>query len=163
MTRKVLVGMVLFGLTQGFYGCAGSTTSPTSSPPQTTPAAGTPPGAFYGPGYALVGVTLYGAVSEVTAAGQSPLGGVTVYCDACGAFGHTAARTDENGYYSFNGDLASGGGVWLSGAATPVNVEKEGYQDPPGLPRSSTLPSGPGWREIRISGDTRFDVQLIRR
>ena len=39
-----------------------------------------------------------------------------------------------------------------------------GYADPDGLPKP-TPPNyeGPSWREVVISGDTRWDVQLVRR
>ena len=169
MTTRTRVGVVLLALAQGLSGCGGSGSSPTplapspvsqqGVPPQATPL----PGFFYGGGYTLKGVTLFGVVSEATPTGQAPIADVSVYCDACGAFGHTWTKTDANGYYSFSGDLDSGGGVWLSGTPTPLKVEKEGYQDPPGLPSSARLPSGPGWREVLINGDTRLDIQLVRR
>ncbi len=66
-------------------------------------------------------------------------------------------NTDKDGFYSFKG-------VWLSsGIATPLRVAKDGYQDPAGLPPRTTMPLGPGWREVLINGDTRFDMQLVRR
>lgn len=161
MTDRTLTAVVLL-LAHGLAGCAGSAASPT--PPGPVPQASAPPsGLSYVDGYTLVGVSLFGMVSETTAAGLTPLAAVTVYCDSCGAFGHTWTKTDTNGYYSFSGDLASGGGLWLSGAPTPLWVEKDGYQDPPELARSPTLPSGPGWREVRITTDTRFDIQLVPR
>jgi Carboxypeptidase regulatory-like domain len=40
--------------------------------------------------------TLSGVVYEVTPAGQAPIADVSVYCDSCGEFGHTFARTDAN-------------------------------------------------------------------
>jgi hypothetical protein len=44
--------------------------------------------------------------------------------------------------------------VWLSaGIRTPVSVRADGYQDPPGL----------GGRYVLINGDTRYDMQMIRR
>ena len=68
---------------------------------------------------------------------------------------HTWATADANGFYSFSGDLANGGGVWLSaGLRTPVSVQANGYQDPPWLGSE---------RYVLINGDTRFDMQLIRR
>ena len=72
--------------------------------------------------------------------------------------------TDENGFYHFSGDLASGGGVWMTpGIPTPIAVGgsfNKDYEDPPGLPPSRM---GSGWREVLIDGDTSFDIELVRR
>ena len=164
MTRRTLSGIVPLMLALGAVGCSGSTVPTSMTAPSPTSAQAAPPsGWVYGTGFTLTGVSLFGVVSEPTPNGQAPIAGVMVYCDVCGEFGHTAVTTDANGYYSFNGDLASGGGVWLSGPATALLVSKEGYQDPPGMTRPAPpLPSGPGWRAVLINGDTRFDTQLVR-
>ena len=70
---------------------------------------------------------------------------------------------DDNGFYHFSGDFASGGGVWVTpGIPTDILVGpyNKDYEDPPGLPPSRR---GPGWREVLIDGDTRFDIELVRR
>jgi hypothetical protein len=104
--------------------------------------------------------SLSGVVFEVTATGQVPIPGVSLYCDACGEFGHTAKTTDKDGFYSFSGDIAHGGGMWLPPSNTAyLIVQKEGYRDPPGLPRG---PVSQGWRDVTVKGDTRFDIQLVR-
>ena len=84
-----------------------------------------------------------------------PVADVSIYCDACGESGHSWLRSDVNGYYSFSGDLDAGGGIWLSTGPTLLLVAKEGFQDPPMV--------SPGRREVRIDGDTRFDIELVRR
>ena len=72
--------------------------------------------------------------------------------------------TDEDGFYSFPGEIAQGGGVWVSPILTTyLIVEKSGYQDPPGLPPPTWAVTTAGWRELRVSGETRFDTQLLRR
>jgi len=111
---------------------------------------------------------LTGLVYEITRAGPVGIAGASVYCEACDLQTHTWATADTNGFYSFSGDLARGGGVWLSsGILTAIGVEHRDYQDPPGLPPLRGplfhFPSGPGWREVLIEGDTRFDIQLVRR
>ena len=71
----------------------------------------------------IAGVALFGVVTKMTPAGPSPIAGMMVYCDQCGEFGHTTQFTDANGKYSFGGDVAAGGGVWLRGdAAVSLNV-----------------------------------------
>ena len=64
------------------------------------------------------------------------------------------------------GSYAFADGMWLLPfSAVPLHLEKEGYDDPPGLPapKSPYAGRGHGWREVMISGDTRFDMQLVRR
>jgi hypothetical protein len=102
--------------------------------------------------------TLSGVVFETTTTGRSPIEGVRVYCELCGAETHTDAYTDANGFYSFTG-------VWNAGVfPTSIWSVKEGYRDPEGLARP-TPPnaSGPGWREVMVNGDTRYDIELVRR
>ena len=173
---RALVALV-FVVLAGTSGCGGpassavvsSPTAPSPVPPPPTP--GAPcifPESFYGCGYARRGVSLTGVVYEVTEAGWAGIAGAHVYCEACGLMTHTWATADSNGFYSFSGDIASGGGVWVSpGFLTAIGVERAGYQDPPGLPPLRGplfhIPSGPGWREVLIDGDTRLDIQLVRR
>jgi hypothetical protein len=103
-------------------------------------------------------------VYESTPTGRVPIPGVRVYCELCGRDTHTFATADANGFYIFPGDLASGGGVWLSGGPTPVLVEDDGYRDPTGLPSfPGVCPPGFSCREVLINGDTRFDIELVRR
>jgi hypothetical protein len=113
-------------------------------------------------------VSLTGVVYEVTQTGPAGIAGALVYCEACGLLTHTWATADSNGFYRFSGDLANGGGVWLSpGFLTAILVQHTGYQDPPALPPLRGpifhIPDGPGWREVLIDGDTRFDIELARR
>jgi len=98
--------------------------------------------------------TLSGVVFELTATGQTPIEGVDVYCELCRAETHSWARTDSNGFYRFTG-------VWTtSDVRTSLWFGKKGYADPPGTP---PVFGEPGWRLVLVSGDTRFDVQLVRK
>jgi len=93
--------------------------------------------------------TLSGVAFEVTSAGQTPLEGVEVYCDGCGSpDGHTFAYTDKDGFYSFS---------WALNGATPLLVRKAGYDVLHGDG------SFPGRVTATVNGDTRFDLQLVRR
>jgi hypothetical protein len=153
------VGVALV-LALGLSGCGGSNvpTTPLAPSPQPPQANVSGP-----PGYTLTGVSLSGVVYESTATGRAPIARAVVYCEPCGEQTHTFAYADDNGFYHFSGDLGIGGGVWVRpGEPTPLAVGYYNldYQDPPGLPPSR---NGSGWREVLIDGDTRFDIELVRR
>jgi hypothetical protein len=151
----------------GFSGCGGSDSpitplSPSPLPPQAVVPAPAP-GSLFPPGHSLRGVSLSGIVYELTATRRTPIAGAVVYCEPCGLETHTFATADADGYYHFSGDLSSGGGVWVApGVPTPIAVGyyNKDYEDPPGLP---AMRQGPGWREVLVDGDTRFDIELVRR
>jgi hypothetical protein len=96
--------------------------------------------------------TLSGIVSEVTAAGSVPAEGVQLYCDSCGSpDGHTFTSSDANGFYTF---------AWARNGVHPLLVWKDGYLviDP-----SGALVDGTAVKNATVDGDTRFDIQLVRR
>jgi hypothetical protein len=91
-------------------------------------------------------------VFEVTTTGKTPIKGVAVYCELCGEATHSWAFTDTSGIYSFTG-------VWTTaGFPTPVWFGKEGYSDP-------LADKASGQRQVMVNddGDTRFDVELVRK
>ena len=95
----------------------------------------------------VVTYTLTGVVSEMTETGLVPIEGVQLYCDGCGSeFGHTFMYTDSNGFYSFS---------WLYPGYQTLLVSKEGYRTPPG--------QTDGIFTMTVTGDTRLDIQLVRR
>lgn len=160
----VLMSVVVLAL--GMGGCGDSDSpamplTPSSLPPQAVVPSPSP-GAF-STAHTLRGVSLSGVVYELTPTGRIPIAGAVVYCEPCGAGTHTFATADGNGFYHFPGDVATGGGVWVApGVPTPLAVGyyNQGYEDPPGIPPT---PQGPGWRQVMIDGDTRFDIDLVRR
>jgi hypothetical protein len=162
MTRFALVG-ILWALATGVMGCSSSTSpsglpatmpSTSSAPTPTSPSRPAPTGPS--------GVALFGTVSERTPTGLKPLEGVLLYCDACGEFGHTFLTTDANGSYRFSGDLAHGGGIWLSDPIS-VLVQKAGYTVMGGVPiNSPSYPEG-FWVTVKMNGDTAFDIVLTAR
>jgi hypothetical protein len=98
--------------------------------------------------------TLSGVVFEVTATGETPIEGADVYCELCLAGTHSWALTDSNGFYSFTG-------VWTEpDVRTQLWFGKQGYTDPAGVP---LVFNQSGWRQVSVTGDTRFDVQLVRK
>ena len=91
--------------------------------------------------------TLSGVVFERAPTGTAPIEGVEVYCDGCGSpFGHTFAHTDADGIYRF---------AYTYSGTNPLQVGKPGYGDPVG--------ETPGRRQPMVTGNTRFDIELVRR
>jgi len=95
--------------------------------------------------------SLSGVVFEMTSAGVAPVEGVEVYCDSCGEYGHTSVHTDANGYY--NQTEAHTGN-------TALYIGKKGYDV---IGAIDTLSDGSGRRDVVVNGDTRFDIQVVRR
>lgn len=91
---------------------------------------------------------LSGMVYETTPDGRAPLDGVVLYCDGCGSpVGHTFVTTDANGLYRF---------AWTLNGKNWIQVHsKDGYRyagpiEPNGIP-------------VQVNGDTRFDIELVKR
>ena len=155
MRIRTSTGFLLLGLAVGVGGCESE--NPTSPSPAPAPSAfqqpvsaPTLPRAF--PPGVLSDYSLSGRVFEVTAAGETPIQGADVYCELCLEETHSWALTDSNGFYSFTG-------VWTQpNVRTQLWFGKEGYTDPPGVP---LVFNQSGWRQVLVSGDTRFDVQLV--
>ena len=91
---------------------------------------------------------LSGMVYETTPNGRVPLDGVVLYCDGCGSpVGHTFVTTDANGLYTF--EWTRNGKNWIQ------FISKEGYRyagpiEQLGIP-------------VNVDGNTRFDIELVRR
>lgn len=172
MTMRTVARVGLVGLAMVISSCSGGkvanpvapSTLPTQAriPSTPVPPSNAGPGAWLGGTYTLTAVSLYGLVYEETATGRVGIAGAAVYCEVCGEITHSWATADANGFYRFSSDLATGGGVWLRpGAVTVVGVQRDGYQDPPGVPLMFN--GRPGWRQVMVTADTRFDIQLDRR
>ena len=154
-TRNLVVGRFLM-LTLGLAGCAGSdspATPFTPSPQPTASAVPTPP-------TPTSDNVLSGVVFEVTSTGRTPVEGVTVYLLTCGAWNCPSAatasysvQTDKDGRYRidrvYSGDLNF---LW---------VRNEVYDLVNPMARG-TCPDGCD-RVVVVSGDTRLDIDLVRR
>ena len=153
MTIRTNTRVLILALAAGVAGCDGANspapTAPSAVQAPPAPPASTPPRAIFPPGV-LSAYTLSGVVVEVTPTGKKPIEGVAVYCELCGVETHSWAFTDSSGIYSFTG-------VWTTpGLPTPVSFGKEGYSDP-------LADKASGQRQVMVNGDTRFDVELVRK
>jgi hypothetical protein len=109
--------------------------------------------------------TLSGVVTEVTSIGIVPVEGMMLheyscedvspsppfFSDSCPVSVFQTTITDRRGHYSFSG--------LYSGRKNSIGVSDERFDDP------RTDPSGPegNGQNVTITGDTRLDLQLIRR
>ena len=157
MISRTNTWVLVWALATGVAGCDGATspapTAPSAVQAPLPPPAQTPARAVFPPGV-LSAYTLSGVVVEATTTGYTPIEGVDVYCELCGEETHSWSFTDSSGIYSFTG-------VWTTpGARTPVWFGKDGYADPPGVP---LFFNESGYRHVLIDGNTRFDVELVRR
>jgi hypothetical protein len=82
--------------------------------------------------------TLSGVVTEAMPAGPVPVAGVTVYRGV--TTGWRVTKTDKNGFYEIRG---------LFDGVEEVSTDMDGYE----TARSN----------VSIKGDTRFDIQIVRR
>lgn len=89
--------------------------------------------------------TLWGVVSEITSTGEVPLSDVEVYWSE-----YKGTMTDAKGEYRIDG---------MFGGTQPIWIEKDGYTFAIDIPHRLGEP----WRDVSVIGDTRFDVQLVRR
>ena len=96
----------------------------------------------------IASFVLSGMVYENTPAGRVPLEGVVLYCDGCGSpVGHTFVTTDANGLYRF---------AWtLNGWNYIQFISKDGYRYA-GPAEFFGIP-------VNVNGDTRFDIELVKR
>lgn len=136
----VTAGIVLAGCGSG----TGVPLTPVSATPVPVPVAA--------PAQPPVSYTLSGVVFESTASGRVAVEGVHVYCDGCGSpVGHTSVFTDRDGVYTFG---------WAFNGTLPLLVQKDGYTV---VGATDVLSNGMSRRSVTISGDTRFDIELVRR
>ena len=155
--RFVLAGVLLV-LVNGFVACDNATTTPPTAP--TPQAVLAPP-----PAASLTAVALFGRAIERTDAGDRPIAGVLLYCDACGQIGHTFLTTDSDGHYRFSGDLEHGGGIWISaGGPVQILVDKAGYTVPGGdaIPPNASYPEGYFVTVPRFNSDTEFNIVMTK-
>ena len=153
--RIALFTLVIVAAVSGCDSARPTPTAPTPDRPPVQPPNPDPP-------FHIAEVTLSGIVFENTPAGRRPIEGV----DVLNGEGESAT-TDADGFYSL-------GPVWVCPCAaqpgvaagmTFLWVRKDGYTDPSATPPSVFGPAAgsSGTRDVRIDGDTRFDIELVRR
>ena len=156
---RVLYGIVFLMLGGALSSCGKDQAQPSPISPSSVQPAPAPSPPIVDS--VLADATLSGMVYEVVTGSPVGIQGVSVYCEQCGESTHNLAYTDATGSYVFPH------GVWTEGRPTfPIRIwiTKDGYKDPDGLPKTTPPnPSGAGWREVVINGDTRFDAELVRR
>ena len=140
--------------------CGSATEVPTA--PSQTQLPVPPATANSDPAFHVTEATLSGVVFENTPSGRVPIQGVDVLNGEGGA-----TTTDAKGAYSLRPlwVCPCAAQPWVEAGTTFLWIRKEGYGDPAGTPasvfgRGTTLP---GTRDVKVEGDTRFDIELVRR
>lgn len=85
--------------------------------------------------------------------GRSPIGSPPFFPGTCPVNIYQTTTTDKRGFYSFSG-------LYL-GTKNVIGVSKVGFEDPSGSSESPEATEG--GQAVTIDGDTRFDIQLVRR
>ncbi len=167
MTNRTQTGLHLLILAATLSGCDGAPSPrPTPLPPQTPQTTGRGPDA-----YSVAAVILSGVVYEVTPAGRVPIEGVRIVSDFFHVFPTPDAVTDSEGFFSFKRVWVCpcSWAPWVGAGITSILVEKDGYEIPAGQPASTfgrlnhDVRPDLRLRDVPIDGDTRFDVELVRR
>lgn len=158
---KLKADTVLFTLVvaAAFAACNAAHPSPTG-PTSERPTAQPPIDGNSNPAFHVAEVTLSGIVFENTPTGRRPIEGV----DVLNGEGNYAT-TDRNGAYSLGPVWVCpcAAQPWVDAGTTFLWVTKDGYTDPSGTPASVFGPvaGAVGTRDVRIDGDTRFDIELV--
>jgi len=122
--------------------------------------------------YQVADVVFSGVVYELTPIGRVPIEGVRVQSDYFHVFPIGDAVTDSQGFFSFKPIWVCpcSWAPWVVAGVTLIMVEKDGYESPAAQPdtvfRHPMYPAAvrdPRLRDVTIAGDTRFDVELVRR
>jgi hypothetical protein len=121
---------------------------------------------------AVADVILSGVVYEVTATGRVPIEGVQVMSDYFHVFPTADVVTDSQGFFSFEPVWVCpcSWAPWVDAGITSIYAVKDGYEVPAGQPASifgrrlgSDVRPDLRLRDVAIDGDTRFDIELVRR
>ena len=155
MTHKFQLGIIV-SIAQALTGCAEGGRSSLPSAPSSV--ASLPSLPVSTPQRPVADAVLSGVINEVTASGRIPLGGATVYLMTCGTsncpdvVAHSV-KTDKDGAYRIDGVF--------NGHLNFFWVRDDVYEllNPmaPG-----TCPDGCD-RVVTVNGDTRLNVDLVRR
>ena len=168
MANRTHTGFLVVVLAAGLAGCEGASPSPTAPPTAQPPQ---PPGPANSgrDTYSVADVMLSGVVYEVTPMGRVPIEGVHVQSDHFHVFPTPDVVTDSHGFFSFRPVWVCpcSWAPWVDAGITSIYVDKDGYEVPAGQPASifgvGTLVNDSRLRDVTIDGDTRFDIELVRR
>lgn len=153
MTNSFQTGAFTLMLAAALAGCGAD-----GSPLPTAPTFTEPPRTLNAAVWGVEQVTLSGVVYEETAAGRIPIQGVRVFIAD-----DFDVATDSEGAFSFNPVWACGPCPFSApsdGKSTRAWIGKNGYVDSPAH-QADHFPAG--YYQVHIKGDTRLDVELVRR
>jgi hypothetical protein len=170
-TNETHAATLIVVLAAGLAGCEGRSSLSPAAPSSAQPQAPRPTGS--GPDtYQVADVLLSGVVYEMTSMGRVPIEGVRVQSDYFHVFPTPDAVTDARGFFSFRPlwVCPCSWAPWVDAGITSIWVDKDGYDAPAGQVASTfgrrldpDVRPDLRLRDVPINGDTRFDVELVRR
>jgi hypothetical protein len=172
VTKIVVFRIALLLLAVSLVGCdrasSRSPTAPSTPQPQQAPR----PTRSGSDTYHVADVIVSGVVYEETPTGRVPIEGVHVLSDFFHVLPAANVVTDSQGFFSFRRVWVCpcSWAPWVNAGITSLWVDKDGYQGPAGQPASvfhhplyPDVRPDDRLRDVTINGDTRFDIQLVRR
>ena len=171
MANRTHTEFLLVLIVAGLASCERASPSPTA-PSTVRPQQPPGPASSGRDTYSVADVNLSGVVYEVTPMGRVPIEGVRVQSDYFHVFPSPEVVTDSNGFFSFRRVwvCACSWAPWVDAGITSIYVDKDGYEVPAGQPGSvfgrrldSDVRPDLRLRDVPINGDTRFDIELVRR
>jgi len=170
MTNRTRTRLLLLVLAAGLTGCDGA--HPTGPSAPSTPQPQQTPRGSGSDTYNVANVILSGVVYEVTPMGRAPIEGVHVLLDYFHVFPAPDVVTDSRGFFSFSPVWVCpcSWAPWVDAGITSIHVDKDGYEAPAGQRASifgglleADVLQDYRLRDVTINGDTRFDIELVRR
>jgi hypothetical protein len=164
--------LVLLVLAAGLTGCDNARPTGPSSPSAPPTEQAPRPTGNGADTYGLANGNLSGVVYEVTPMGRVPIEGVRIQSDHFHVFPTADAVTDSRGFFSFGRVWVCpcSWAPWVDAGVTAIYVEKDGYEVAAGQPASifgrrpdTDVPPDFRLRDVTIDGDTRIDIELVRR
>ena len=170
--NRTHAAILIMALASGLAGCEGGSARSPTAPSTPQPQQGPRPAGSGQDTYRVADVILSGVVYEMTSIGRVPIEGVRVQSDHFHVFPTPDAVTDAQGLFSFRPIWVCpcSWAPWVDAGITSIWVDKDGYEAPAGQPDSvfhhPLYPEARrdlGLRDVTINGETRVDVELVRR
>ena len=172
MTNRTHAAALILVLAAPLAGCDGASSRSPTVPSTPEPQQAPQPTGSHPDTYQVANVILSGMVYEETSMGRVPIEGAHVSSDYFHVFPTPDVVTDSQGFFSFSPVWVCpcSWAPWVNAGITSISVKKDGYEVPAGQPPSvfghalyPDVRPDAHYRDVTINGDTRIDIELVRR